>query len=257
MDSTIKIPLSRGKVALIDGSDFDKVKDFQWNAQNRPRPYVNGITRTGKVVYMHRVITGAKAGQMVDHINGDVLDNRKRNLRLVTPAQNNWNVRKRKNKTTDFLGVSKKRNRYRAQLQHRGKDIHLGTFDNPYEAAVRYDMYKKRIAGEYGSYNFDEICDLRRLMFLIKFSAGNITVVFRKRTDRTVRILKCRVSDKQYTSKAHAKAVEEKGLLLVKDLKLNEFRFISTDSIIAVKTEDKFYGRKLKPYIRKVLDDEV
>ena len=63
MESTIKIPLSRGMVALIDGSDFDKVKDFPWHAKKGPRPYVRMTSRTGKKVYMHRVITGAKSGQ--------------------------------------------------------------------------------------------------------------------------------------------------------------------------------------------------
>jgi len=251
MESTIKIPLSRGKVVLIDADDFDKVKDFQWHAQDGPKPYAKRISRDKKPVYMHRVITGAQPGQMVDHINCDALDNRKHNLRLVTPTQNQWNLCKHKNKTSRFLGVSINRNRYRSRLKYRGKEKHLGRFDNPYEAAVRYDIYKKRIAGEYGSYNFDEICGLRRLKFLIINSNTTITVVFRKRTDGQVRVLKCRVSDKFYTSVAHRIATEEKGLLLAKDLQLNEFRFISTDSIIAVKIDGKFYARKLKPYKRK------
>lgn len=143
--------------------------------------------------------------------------------------------------------LRRKTNRFEARIQYRTDSRHLGTSDNPFEAAVSYDMAKAGIAGEYGSYNFDEICGLRRLKFLIKDSPGNITVVFRKRTDGAVRELKCRVSDKFYTSKAHRITVEEKGLLLAKDLKLNEFRFISVDSIIAVKIDGKFYARKLKP----------
>lgn len=248
MESTLRIPLSRGKVTLIDADDFDKVKDFQWHVQNRPRPYAKMTSRDKKQVYLHRVITGAKAGQIVDHINGDRLDNRKRNLRLVTPAQNNWNQRKHKNNTSGFSGVflQRKTNKFEAAIKHRTHSRHLGTFDNPYEAAVSYDMAKAEIAGEYGSYNYHEICGRQRLKNLIINSDATITVVFRKRTDGTVRELKCCISDKFYTSAAHRIHIEEKGLLLAKDIRLNEFRFISTDSIIAVKIEDRFYARKLK-----------
>lgn len=253
MESTLRIPLSRDKVALIDADDFDKVRDFQWHVLGLNKPYARRTLRDRdrNHVLMHRVITGARPGQMVDHINGDGLDNRKRNLRLVTPEQNNLNRRKAKNKTSGFLGVSIDQNHYRSRFRYGGKKIHLGMFDNPFEAAVSYDMAKAEIAGEYGSYNYHEICGLQRLKNLIINSDVTITVVFRKRTNGQVRVLKCRVSDKFYTSVAHRIAIEEKGLLLAKDLNLNEFRFISADSIIAVKIDGKFYAKKLKPYKRK------
>lgn len=248
MESTIQIPLSRGKVAIIDAADFDKVKDFSWYASERKKLYAKMDSAEGKKVYMHRVITGAKKGQIVDHINGNVLDNRRRNLRLVTNSQNCWNRRKRKSKSTDFLGVTlRRKNKFEAKFKTKADSRYLGTFDNPYEAAVCYDMEKVLIAGVYGSYNFNEICDVGRLKFLIINAAGNITVVFRKRTDGEVRKMYCRVSGKFYTSDAHRKACREKGLLLVKEIDLNEFRFILFESIIAVKIDDRFYAKQLKP----------
>lgn len=72
---------------------------------------------------------------VVDHINGDPLDNRRSNLRLVTHQQN---IRNRggpqANSSTGLLGVSRKRSKWRAYINVDGKQINLGVFDTP-EAA--------------------------------------------------------------------------------------------------------------------------
>lgn len=93
-----EIPLTRGKVALVDDDDWPLVAEIKWHAlvkksvcyaQAKP-------ARSGPSILMHRVILGAKRGQIVDHINGDGLDNRRRNLRLTTPSGNATNNRVRR-----------------------------------------------------------------------------------------------------------------------------------------------------------------
>jgi hypothetical protein len=86
---------------------------------------------------MHRLIVAAPAGLEVDHINGNRLDNRRENLRLVTHAENLQNRRgAASHNATSIRGVVYDRNKrkYRAQIMRGGKRLHLGWFSSPSEA---------------------------------------------------------------------------------------------------------------------------
>lgn len=84
----------------------------------------------------------------VDHINGNSLDNRLENLRLVTPQQNNFNV---KDNTKRKLpkGVVLIRGKYRAQIGHNRQSINLGTYLTPEAASQAYKNKAKELHGEY------------------------------------------------------------------------------------------------------------
>lgn len=83
--------------ALIDEEDWDKVKDYKWRIDKpstRPRygPYVIGYDRVSKKdVKLHRLIMDAPEGLLVDHANRNGLDNRRDNLSLCTPSENQAN----------------------------------------------------------------------------------------------------------------------------------------------------------------------
>lgn len=77
---------------LIDKEDVDIVKDYFWNVRIDPRHpecsiYVESH-KNKKRTHLHRLITNCPDGKVVDHINGDGLDNRKNNLRIVTQKEN-------------------------------------------------------------------------------------------------------------------------------------------------------------------------
>src|SRR5688572_25116532 len=97
----VEIALTRGKVALVDEADAELLAGHSWCANLNSKTdhwYAQSRIR-GKLVYMHRLITGAGQGQVVDHINDDGLDNRRENLRLVSHASN---IRRRRpNSTTE------------------------------------------------------------------------------------------------------------------------------------------------------------
>ncbi len=156
-----KIPLGEGKYALVDQQDFYWVNNFHWCINGRGEQFYavrNILTKHGKtkLVRLHREIMKPPAGLLVDHHNCDTLDNRRENLRLATPAQNMQNRRKRKNTSSQFIGVSFHKNSkvWVVQIVHNGKHIWLGRFDSEIEAAKAYDEAARKYHGEFARLNF-------------------------------------------------------------------------------------------------------
>lgn len=85
----------------------------------------------------------------IDHINGDKSDNRLSNLREATRQQNILNRRMFKNNTTGVKGVSRARNRFRAQLWHNGAPVLSQLFDTLEEAAAAYEAKANELFGEW------------------------------------------------------------------------------------------------------------
>ena len=108
-----------------------------------------------KCVTMHRVVTGAMTGQLVDHINMDRVDNRQKNLRLCTKSQNGANRRRNSNKNTKYKGVYKQANcvTYKSVIRVNGKNIHLGGYKTQEEAAKAYNKAAKELFGDFALLN--------------------------------------------------------------------------------------------------------
>jgi hypothetical protein len=96
----------------------------------------------------------------VDHINTYVintLDNRRQNLRIVTPRQNAMNQRKRKGTSSKYIGVcwDKINEKWRASIKI-GVTQHLGSFDDEIEAGKARDKATKKHFGKHGKLNFPD-----------------------------------------------------------------------------------------------------
>jgi hypothetical protein len=157
-----RIALSKGFYAIVDPKDFDWLNGFKWHANGQDdRIYAchNIATRyrRTKTVLMHRLIMNPPDGFLVDHESGNTLDNRRANLRLATPAQNSFNRRKTRKKTSSrFIGgyFEKCRQTWAAHITHNGKKIWLGRFKSEIDAARAYDRAAIKYHGEFARLNF-------------------------------------------------------------------------------------------------------
>jgi len=97
----------------------------------------------------------APVGSVVDHINGDPSDCRRKNLRVTTQRKNTYNAKLSKNSTSGFKGVcfDKHRGRYMAHIHPGGRMKFLGYYDTPHEAAVAYDRAAASFFGDFARTN--------------------------------------------------------------------------------------------------------
>lgn len=154
------IQLSKGQVALVEDADFSVVAPFKWSAKPISRAgggYYAFRTQGGTTIYMHRVLLNAGAGQIVDHVDGDGLNNCRANLRLTNASGNM--VNRRASSACGFRGVSRdpRSGRWRAYVYRPlGPRQYLGFFDTAEQAAAAYDKGALRIHGEMARLNFPE-----------------------------------------------------------------------------------------------------
>lgn len=153
------IPLTKGKNAIVDTGDFDWLNKFNWHAtynNHKNCYYAQGSGPGNYYLSMSRMIAGLDYGdpRIADHRNGDSLDNRRENVRIVTQAQNLMNKRKNKRNKSGFKGVVRYGTRWRAQITVKGQRIILGTFVTREDAAKAYDHGSQIHHGEFGRTNF-------------------------------------------------------------------------------------------------------
>ena len=152
-NNDIIIITKKNEEIIIDESDYNNLIKYNW--------YLNDIGYTigrinNKLYRMGRYILNYTGNNFVDHINNNKLDNRKCNLRIVTPAQNAMNKISAKNSTSNYIGVSKKNKYYSVNITVNGKQINLGKFKNEMDAAKCRDDGTKLYYGEYGNLNFKD-----------------------------------------------------------------------------------------------------
>jgi len=152
------IPLGRGLTAVVDVDRFEEVSRCNWTHARCGKNHIYAMRRgpDGKGIYLHRLICGANKGQVVDHINGDTLDNRASNLRICSHAENARNQNRQQRNKSGFKGVSwiHRDQRWMASIRTNGKTTNLGTFMSPQEAAVAYDRAASALFGEFANINF-------------------------------------------------------------------------------------------------------
>jgi len=156
-----RIYLGEDKWTIVDMQDYYRYSNLKWFVCGTgtkfyaAREIITGPGRT-KTLSLHREIMNEPPGLLVDHRNGDGLDNRRENLRLATNSQNGCNKAKKKNTSSQFIGVSfhKKAGKWAAVIRKKGKKTWLGYYDCEIEAAKAYDEAAKKYHKEFARLNF-------------------------------------------------------------------------------------------------------
>lgn len=134
---------NKGNKFYFDLEDYQKIKDYSWGEDGKG--YICADTKNGKI-RLHRLILNAT--QIVDHINHNIKDNRKCNLRECTPSQNAMN-----RTNTKGISFNKSAKKWRARIGINKKTIYLGTFINKQDAINARKKAEEKYFGEFAYKN--------------------------------------------------------------------------------------------------------
>jgi hypothetical protein len=131
----------------VSNDKIEAVTKHKWHLDNG---YVCSINK-GVITLLHRMITNAKTGEVVDHVSHDILDNRNDNLRVCTQQQNSFNTSLKKNNSSGFPGVSfrKDRGKWRSFIMVNRKQIHLGSYLRIEDAIKSRKEAEERYFGDF------------------------------------------------------------------------------------------------------------
>ena len=160
----MELILPTGDHAKFDDDDWPLVRPYRWTAkidERKPiRIYVCATytiegTHLGTRILMHRLIMGfPRLPCLIDHMDGDGLNNRRDNLRIATASQNAQNQIKRANAQGRYKGITQRNGNWRAQITVNYRKKYLGTFKTEEEAARVYDDAARLFFGPNARVNF-------------------------------------------------------------------------------------------------------
>ena len=144
----VTIMTASGKEILIDRGDIDKAMRYSWCISKTGYPVARINNR---VVKMHRYLLGLTSGdKVVDHINGNPLDNRRANLRVCSTLENAWNIGLKKTNTSGCAGIRKTpNNTYNVRITVNRKEIHVGNYKTLDDAVRARKQAEQTYYGEF------------------------------------------------------------------------------------------------------------
>jgi hypothetical protein len=161
-----RIPLTKGKFAIVDPDDYARLAKYKWHAtKGRFTYYAQRKVWDAKhkreiTVRMHREVLDLPESLFVDHINHNGLDNRKANVRPAAHWQNVCNRPKSRSvrSRSKYKGVTwhKAKAKWHARIRVKGRTISLGYFEDDSIAAAAYDEAAKKHHGRFAVLNFPD-----------------------------------------------------------------------------------------------------
>jgi hypothetical protein len=162
-DAFRRIYLGEGLWTIVSVADYYRFGCLKWSIEGQDGKFYairgkridkNNVIKSR----LHREIMEAPKGLLVDHRNGNGLDNRRSNLRIATHGENIQNRRKKRSATSRYIGVSfeDRSGKWRARVMYKGKRVWLGRFDSEIDAGKAYDAAANKYYGEFARLNFPE-----------------------------------------------------------------------------------------------------
>lgn len=158
-----EIHLTQGKVALVDDEDFEYLNQFKWCLRGTGlgnfyairafrKSKKNNITGS---ISMHRQLMKPEKGYVIDHLDGNTLNNQKTNLRICTQSDNCKNQKMSINNKCGYKGVCQQKNskKFISQICYNNKKIYLGSFISIIDAARAYNEAAIKYHGEFANLN--------------------------------------------------------------------------------------------------------
>lgn len=161
-----EISLNKGFVALVDEEDYESVSKYLWYVQEKTlkngikKNYVRRNVSPGKQVMLHRQLCGITDSMIiVDHLDDNGLNNCRQNLRVCRHSQNNQ--RKRTANPHGYRGIgpitlADGSVHWQARIKDNYKNLFLGSYVTPEEAARAYDAAAKKLHGSQARLNFPD-----------------------------------------------------------------------------------------------------
>lgn len=160
---TKQIPLTQGKFSTVSDDDYERVVQHKWCVISNGENHFYAVrgTSDGRRQTLAAFVLGSQQGTIVDHIDGNTLNNERPNLRVATDAENSHNTQKRRTPglTSQYKGVcwNAYKRKWAAAIQANYKRLILGYFDSEVDAAKAYDVEARKQFGEFARLNFPEV----------------------------------------------------------------------------------------------------
>lgn len=155
-----KIPLTQGKLTIVDDEDFEYLNQFKWHVVSKKgiyyavrKQYLYTINHKEKysTIYMARLIMNTPSNCLCDHKDGNGLNNQQSNLRNCTKAENQQNHGPQKNNTSGYKNIywHEQDEMWRVRISAKGQSTQGGLHHNIEDALTERDILIKEMHGRF------------------------------------------------------------------------------------------------------------